>query len=176
MLATHMVFLCIMLLPNYIQLLRNCHCIYEMNSKLLEFFCKMPSYLGTSLTAGYKTSIKSTGRLNWIKANRNRMKRTISHHDQKGIPIIKAHLADDTSYSTFSACFLCYNINVVSHNKDSDYHVIDQNHTLVLGASIRKPRSPSVGWRLRFLSQFWLGNIWIYLPTFWITQDLRRSQ
>jgi hypothetical protein len=32
-----MVFSCIMLLPNYIQFLKNCVRIYEMNSKLLEY-------------------------------------------------------------------------------------------------------------------------------------------
>jgi hypothetical protein len=36
-----------------------------------------------------KTHIKSAGRLSWIKTNRNRVKRTISHHDQKGIPILR---------------------------------------------------------------------------------------
>jgi hypothetical protein len=50
-----------------------------------------------------KTSIKSAGEPTWIRTNRNRVKRTISHHDQKGIPIIRARLANDTSYTTFSA-------------------------------------------------------------------------
>jgi hypothetical protein len=65
------------------------------------------------------------------------VKRTISHHDQKGIPIIQAQLADDTSYSTFSAYFPCYNINVASNDEDSDYHVVEQRNK-------RKRTKPSV--------------------------------
>jgi hypothetical protein len=70
-----------------------------------------------------KTSIKSTGQLNWIQTNQNRVKPTITHHE-KGIPIVWACLADDASYSTFSACLPCYNGNVVSDDEDSDYHVV----------------------------------------------------
>jgi hypothetical protein len=35
--ATYMVFSCIMYLPNYIQLLRNCHRVYTMDASLLEY-------------------------------------------------------------------------------------------------------------------------------------------
>jgi hypothetical protein len=38
---------------------------------------------------------------------------------------MRARLAEDTSYSTYCACFPCYNMNVVSDDEDTDYHVQD---------------------------------------------------
>jgi hypothetical protein len=38
---------------------------------------------------------------------------------------MRARLAEDASYSTYCACFPCYNMNVVSDDEDSDYHVQD---------------------------------------------------
>jgi hypothetical protein len=72
-----------------------------------------------------KTRVTSYGDITYIYTNRDRSKRTIAHHDEQGIPIMPARLAEDVSYSTYCACFPCYNMNVVSDNEDSDYHVHD---------------------------------------------------
>jgi hypothetical protein len=70
-----------------------------------------------------KIRVTSYGDVTYIYTNRDRSKRTIAHHDEQGIPIMRARLAEDVSYSTYCACFPCYNMNVVSDNEDSNYHV-----------------------------------------------------
>jgi hypothetical protein len=72
-----------------------------------------------------KTRATSYGNVTYDYTGRDRMKRTIAHHDEQGIPILRAGLAEDFSYSTYCACFSCYNMNVVSNNKDSNYDVQD---------------------------------------------------
>jgi hypothetical protein len=68
-----------------------------------------------------KTCIKSFGSYSCIKTDRNRLKRTITHHNKKGIPIIWARLAKKDSYSTYSACFPCYTVNFESDDVDTNY-------------------------------------------------------
>jgi hypothetical protein len=68
-----------------------------------------------------KTSIKSFGSYSRIKTDQNRLKRTITHHDKKGIPIVRARLAEKDSYSAYSACFPCYTVNFESDDVDTDY-------------------------------------------------------
>jgi hypothetical protein len=38
---------------------------------------------------------------------------------------MRARLAEDASYSTYCACFPCYNMSAASDDEDSDYHVQD---------------------------------------------------
>jgi hypothetical protein len=74
---------------------------------------------------GDKTRVTSYGNVTYIHTDRDRSKRTIAHHDQQGIPIMRARLAEDASYSTYCACFPCYNMSAASDDEDSDYHVQD---------------------------------------------------
>jgi hypothetical protein len=70
-----------------------------------------------------QTRVTSYGHVTHIFTDRNRSQKTIAHHDRQGIPVMRARLASNDSYSTYSACFPCYNLNVVSDDEDSDYHV-----------------------------------------------------
>ena len=74
-----------------------------------------------------KTSIKSYGSYSCIKTDQNRLKRTITHHDKKGIPIVRARLADKDSYSAFCACFPCYTVNFDGDDDDTDYRAPDDD-------------------------------------------------
>jgi hypothetical protein len=83
------------------------------------------SQMGKLHGAQDKTRVTSYGNVTYIYTNSKRSKRTIAHQDKQGIPILQARLAEDSSYSTNCGCFPCYNMNIVSDDRDSDYHVQD---------------------------------------------------
>jgi hypothetical protein len=68
-----------------------------------------------------KTHISSYHGVSYLYCNLNKHVRTINHHDHKGIPIIRARLANKNPYSAFSCCFPCYNTAVVTDDDDTDY-------------------------------------------------------
>jgi hypothetical protein len=96
--------------------------------------------LGKLHGAQDKTRVTSYGNVTYVYTDRDCSKRTIAHHDEQCIPILRARLAEDSSYSTYCACFPCYNMNVVSNDEDSDYHVQDSRRN-----KRRRERPPTPG-------------------------------